>query len=432
MNTKDPLLIQSEPVTLLLPVLENNLKKLNIKVTRDVLVKRFYNGAERTAVISGSQDHPAHLYDEALIRNLMKEIWEQGGLPFSFQVPALCDGIAQGHYGMQFSLFSRDLTTQIVVSQVLAHHYDSAIFISGCDKNPIGFTGAAVVIDQIYRKYYKKNFYSIFLNTPVMKDIPLPLSVKKLLPDDNKLKPLLGETLKCNVYAKYYKVLAEMVKEKKLAETKKRALLNRISQYTCITGGTCAFMGTGSTSKFILYALGLVPDEYFLPFPGTFSMPVHAKKAVKILNRITGKIGFSPVNLITKNFQNALKVLGSVNGSLNLFLHLKYLAGLLGDPSLFKSSSVHGVPLLYNGNMSLFDMSKKRIHFSIMRSLFDRNILKDNPSITGSWVQRLKKYSGSSVTSDGRSNFIQFAGNIFKSVLIKLNMKEYQKLEKLN
>jgi len=68
MKKIDPLIQQPEPITLILPVVEHLLKKNNIKTTRDEIIKRFYAKSLRIAIISGTEDHPAHIYDEALIK----------------------------------------------------------------------------------------------------------------------------------------------------------------------------------------------------------------------------------------------------------------------------------------------------------------------------------------------------------------------------
>ena len=47
---------------------------------------------------------------------------------------AICDGIAMGHYGMKYSLASRELITDQIESIVAAHPCDGWIGIGNCDK----------------------------------------------------------------------------------------------------------------------------------------------------------------------------------------------------------------------------------------------------------------------------------------------------------
>ena len=51
---------------------------------------------------------PGHIGMRDLERQIEKGIHTGGGQAFIFGVPAVCDGIAMGHSGMQYSLPSRD------------------------------------------------------------------------------------------------------------------------------------------------------------------------------------------------------------------------------------------------------------------------------------------------------------------------------------
>ena len=56
---------------------------------------RLEANAPRVAIIGGSPDHPAHILDRPTALLAAARIWEQGGVPFYFSVPVLCDGTAQ-------------------------------------------------------------------------------------------------------------------------------------------------------------------------------------------------------------------------------------------------------------------------------------------------------------------------------------------------
>ena len=68
------------------------------------------SGEPRIVIVAGARDHPAQIDDDDISRRAVAAIWKQGALPFETSEPAVCDGIAQGHYGMTFSLVSRNLT----------------------------------------------------------------------------------------------------------------------------------------------------------------------------------------------------------------------------------------------------------------------------------------------------------------------------------
>ena len=76
---------------------------------------RLENNSPRVAIICGSSDHPAHIMDEEVKLRFAASIWGQGGVPFSFGVPVLCDGTAQSNIGMSYSLNSRNLLSGIFV-----------------------------------------------------------------------------------------------------------------------------------------------------------------------------------------------------------------------------------------------------------------------------------------------------------------------------
>jgi dihydroxy-acid dehydratase len=61
-------------------------------------------------------------------------IREAGGVPFEFNTIAICDGIAMGHPGMNYSLPSRELIADSVESMINAHCFDGVICIPNCDK----------------------------------------------------------------------------------------------------------------------------------------------------------------------------------------------------------------------------------------------------------------------------------------------------------
>ena len=57
---------------------------------------------------------PGHIHLNKLVEEVKKGIEEEGGLPFTFGVPGICDGIAMGHSGMRYSLASRETVSDCV------------------------------------------------------------------------------------------------------------------------------------------------------------------------------------------------------------------------------------------------------------------------------------------------------------------------------
>jgi dihydroxyacid dehydratase (EC 4.2.1.9) len=52
---------------------------------------------------------PGHIGIRDLERAAENGVYSNGGHPFVFGIPGICDGVAMGHRGMHYSLPSRDL-----------------------------------------------------------------------------------------------------------------------------------------------------------------------------------------------------------------------------------------------------------------------------------------------------------------------------------
>ena len=146
----------------------------------------------------------------------MAAIWNEGALPFETTEPAVCDGIAQGHYGMTFSLASRNITTALLVAHVEAHAYDAALLLDSCDKRPVADLAAVVEIDTYRRRRGKKPFYACFIPAHVMPESHLPPEIAEGIRAlrgkagpayDDEIDALLLHRLKCNTYAMFKKLL---------------------------------------------------------------------------------------------------------------------------------------------------------------------------------------------------------------------------------
>ena len=170
----DDVIEQPEPVTLFLPILEASLRRAGIRPGRDEMIRRFMSGEPRVVIVGGARDHPAQIDDDDVSKRAVAAIWNEGALPFETTEPAVCDGIAQGHYGMTFSLASRNITTALLVSHIEAHVYDAALLLDSCDKRPVADLAAVVEIDTYRRRRGKKPFYACFIPAHVMPESHLP------------------------------------------------------------------------------------------------------------------------------------------------------------------------------------------------------------------------------------------------------------------
>jgi dihydroxy-acid dehydratase len=77
---------------------------------------------------------PGHINMRQLERAIENGVYAGGGRPFVFGVPAICDGIAMGHFGMRYSLASRELIADEIETMAGAYSLDGLVLLTNCDK----------------------------------------------------------------------------------------------------------------------------------------------------------------------------------------------------------------------------------------------------------------------------------------------------------
>jgi len=90
---------------------------------------------------------PGHIHMRILETHIKNGIRLAGGVPFIFGVPAICDGIAMGHSGMNFSLPSRELIADEIESIPQAHCLDGLVLLTNCDKITPGMIMGALRVN---------------------------------------------------------------------------------------------------------------------------------------------------------------------------------------------------------------------------------------------------------------------------------------------
>ena len=90
---------------------------------------------------------PGHVHLKEFAQVVKDAVREAGGVPFEFNTIAVDDGIAMGHFGMRYSLPSRELIADAVETMTMAHGFDALICISNCDKITPGMVMAALRIN---------------------------------------------------------------------------------------------------------------------------------------------------------------------------------------------------------------------------------------------------------------------------------------------
>lgn len=130
--------------------------------TRDFPINRIRTGMIRTTgadleeleekpiiavVNSHTEFNPGHMHLRFLAERVKEGVHAAGGIPFEFNVPAPCDGMAEGHEGMRFILPQRELIADIIETHVRSMLFDGLVMIASCDKIIPGMIMAAARLD---------------------------------------------------------------------------------------------------------------------------------------------------------------------------------------------------------------------------------------------------------------------------------------------
>lgn len=236
--------------------------------------------------------HPGSAHLNNLVKEVERAININHGKGAKYYITDICDGQAQGHDGMNYSLVSREYIADMIEIQAMATPFDAMVFIATCDK---GLPGNLKALARL-------NIPSIVITGGVMAVGPNMLTLEQL-----------------GTYnAKYHR---KEISKKEFEFVKKNA---------CPSCGACSFMGTAATMQILTEALGLT-------LPGTALLPVTSQelleKAYIAGKRIVelSKEKILPSNILTeKAFENAIMVHAAIAGSTNSLLHLPAIAHELG------------------------------------------------------------------------------------------------------
>ena len=74
--------------------------------------------------------HPGSAHLLKFVNSAAQGVFEKGGKPSRFFATDICDGMAQGHDGINYSLASRDTITSLIEIHANATPFDAGVFIS--------------------------------------------------------------------------------------------------------------------------------------------------------------------------------------------------------------------------------------------------------------------------------------------------------------
>ncbi|MBQ8852164.1 MAG: dihydroxy-acid dehydratase, partial [Oscillibacter sp.] len=160
---------------------------------------------------SYTEVNPGHKPLKELVEYVKQGIWCAGGTPAEFNVPAPCDGMAQG-YGQHTILPQRDLIAGSIEAMANAHSFDGMVFLCSCDKIVPGMLMAAAA-----------------LNKPC-----LFLTAGSMLPYEDGERTFVTSDLKESIGARNVGKISQ--------ET-----YDRYKENICFSCGTCSMYGTANT-----------------------------------------------------------------------------------------------------------------------------------------------------------------------------------------
>ncbi|HHV58211.1 MAG TPA: dihydroxy-acid dehydratase [Firmicutes bacterium] len=233
---------------------------------------------------------PGHVHLREVAAWVKKGILAAGAYPLEFNTIAVCDGIAQGHAGMRYSLPSRELIADSIELMVRAHGiFDGLVFIASCDKI-----------------------------VPAMLMAAARLNIPSLLVPGGPMVPCI--TPRESKAARQAFLRGELDEE---------ALVARTREY--YPGpGACPFLGTANTMMMLAEALGFtLPDMALTPAASAAAYDLARQSGEQVVRLVAA--GIRPRDILTRPaFLNALTVLSATGASLNSVLHLPAIAAEAG------------------------------------------------------------------------------------------------------
>ncbi|EGT4026801.1 dihydroxy-acid dehydratase [Clostridioides difficile] len=234
---------------------------------------------------------PGHLHLDEIAEAAKNGVRMSGGLPLEFPAIGVCDGIAMGHVGMNYSLASRELIADSIEAMVMAHGFDALVLIPNCDKIVPGMLMAAA----------RLNIPSIVVSGGPM----LPGKKNGKVYDFNSAMEGVGAC-----------------KDGTVSEEE----LEELAMNSCPGCGSCSGLFTANSMNCLTEALGMG-----IPYNGTAASHSGERKRIAkyagmyVMELLKNDI--KPRDILTIDaFKNAIAVDMAMAGSTNTVLHLPAIA----------------------------------------------------------------------------------------------------------
>ncbi|HOW58442.1 MAG TPA: dihydroxy-acid dehydratase [Candidatus Omnitrophota bacterium] len=254
-----------------------------------------------TVINSYTTHIPGHMHLNILGEKLVAVLKTKGYNVWYANIgAAICDGIAMGHFGMKYSLPSRELIADQIESIIGAHPCDAWIGIGNCDK----------IIPAMLNAMVRLNIPSVYVSGG----------------------PMLAGQNNADLITVFEGVGGEAAG--KISETQ----LTNLANTACRTCGSCAGMFTANSMNCLAEAIGLAqPGNGTIPAaawvdrskmtwvinPERIQLVEHAAETLEYLL----KNNIRPLDIVTKaSIDNAFILDLAMGGSSNTVLHTLALA----------------------------------------------------------------------------------------------------------
>ncbi len=239
---------------------------------------------------------PGHIHLRGIAEAVKAGVYSAGGTPLEFETIGVCDGIAMGHFGMRYSLPSRELIADSVEIVVQAHGFDALVFVPNCDKIIPGMLMAAV----------RLNIPSIFVSGG-------PMLTGRQAND------------KCVDLSTVFEAVGKVTKGEM-----SQSELEELEEIACPGCGSCSGMFTANTMNCLTEALGLA-------LSGSGTIPAVDARRIRLAKESGRKVmellesNIRPRDIVNnQSISNAFVVDMALGGSTNSVLHLMALADEAG------------------------------------------------------------------------------------------------------
>ncbi len=251
---------------------------------------------------TAGEAHPGSYHLDKLIQEARMGVALAGGTGFKYTTSDVCDGIAQGHDGMNYPLASREFIASMIEIYVNTHQFDAAVLMCSCDKGLPACLVASARLSSL-----------------------IPLVV---VPGGSN-EPGPCYMMEGDVGKGHGQVQAKLMTSEEFAF---------IQDHTLPCDGACQFMGTASTMQVMTEALGMAPPTAALAPASQRYVLNNARNAGHLVMNLLNR-DIKAKDILTEGaFRNAVVIHQATGGSTNGLLHLPaiaHAAGVSFDVTMF-------------------------------------------------------------------------------------------------